>query len=183
MPAVIVLVLGGARSGKSDLAERWAARCPAPVTYVATGWVSDDAMASRIEAHRRRRPAGWHTIETAPAGGSVPGGEPAAEGLVAVLRRTEGTVLLDALGTWLAGHADFVVDADALCAALLERSGDTIVVSDEVGLSVHPERELGVRFRDALGSLNRAVAAVADRSVLVVAGRALELRPWDELFP
>ncbi|MCC6436287.1 MAG: bifunctional adenosylcobinamide kinase/adenosylcobinamide-phosphate guanylyltransferase [Acidimicrobiales bacterium] len=168
---MIVLVLGGARSGKSDLAERWAARRAAPVTYVATGWAGDEDMAARIEAHRRRRPAGWTTIET---------GGP---GLAAVLRGVEGTVLLDALGTWLAAHQDFAVDAGELCAALCSRSGDTIVVSDEVGLSVHPETELGVRFRDALGSLNQAVAAVADRSVLVVAGRALEVRPWDDLLP
>ena len=165
--AVIVLVLGGARSGKSELAERWVQRFEPPVTYLATGWSDDDAMAARIEAHRARRPASWSTLEV-------------GAGLAGALRSVRGAVLVDALGTWLARHHDFEVDAADLCRALRERDGDTVVVSDEVGLSVHPETPVGVAFRDALGSLNRAVADVADRAVLVVAGRVLELERWDE---
>lgn len=167
---VIVLVLGGARSGKSDLAERWAAGLAPPVTYVATGWNSDAAMTARIEAHRVRRPAEWATVEVGTA-------------LPAALTEIVGTVLVDSLGTWLARHEDFVADAEGLCRALVARRGDTVVVSDEVGLSVHPPTEVGVRFRDALGSLNRAVADVAQRSVLVVAGRALPLVGWQDVLP
>jgi adenosyl cobinamide kinase/adenosyl cobinamide phosphate guanylyltransferase len=164
--AVIVLVLGGARSGKSELAEQWVERLGSPVTYVATGWNDDDAMAARIEAHRVRRPASWATLEV-------------GTGLAEALRSVHGAVLVDALGTWLARHRDFEVDAGDLCRALQERDGDTVVVSDEVGLGVHPETAVGLAFRDALGSLNRAVAGVADRAVLVVAGRVLELDRWD----
>ncbi|MGH9153193.1 MAG: bifunctional adenosylcobinamide kinase/adenosylcobinamide-phosphate guanylyltransferase [Acidimicrobiales bacterium] len=159
---MITLVLGGARSGKSDVAERMAAAAGGAVTYVATGTAVDADMAARIEEHRRRRPAGWTTVES---GADLP----------AALARAEGTVLVDALGTWLAGAADLAVDADALCAALAGRSGDTVVVSDEVGLGVHPSTEAGRRFRDALGTLNRRVADLADRVVLVVAGRVLPL--------
>jgi adenosyl cobinamide kinase/adenosyl cobinamide phosphate guanylyltransferase len=88
---------------------------------------------------------------------------------------TDGTVLLDALGPWVAGHDRFAVDVHALLDALSHRSGDTIVVSEEVGLGVHPSTEAGRQFRDALGDVNRAVADVADEVFLVVAGRVLPL--------
>jgi adenosyl cobinamide kinase/adenosyl cobinamide phosphate guanylyltransferase len=84
-------------------------------------------------------------------------------------------VLVDSLGTWLTGHDDLTPDVDALCAALSARAGDAVVVSEEVGLGVHPSSELGRRFRDALGVVNLAVAEVADEVVLVVAGRVLPL--------
>jgi adenosyl cobinamide kinase/adenosyl cobinamide phosphate guanylyltransferase len=163
---VITLVLGGARSGKSAVAERLAGSLSLPVTYVATAVVdSDDAdLAGRIAVHRARRPPAWTTYEV---GADLP----------AVLRATPGTVLVDALGTWVAAAPDFAVAGSALCAALVERDGDTVVVSDEVGLGVHPATEVGRRFRDALGELNQAVAAVADDVLLIVAGRALALAP------
>jgi adenosyl cobinamide kinase/adenosyl cobinamide phosphate guanylyltransferase len=85
--------------------------------------------------------------------------------------------VLDALGPWVASVPDFGVDTGELCGALTERDGDTVVVSEEVGLGVHPATESGRRFRDALGELNQAVAGVADDVVLVVAGRALRLEP------
>jgi adenosylcobinamide kinase / adenosylcobinamide-phosphate guanylyltransferase len=112
--------------------------------------------------HRRRRPPGWGTIE-------------ALEHLPEVLRSTKGTVLVDSLGPWVAAAPSMVVDASELCAILVGRRGDTIIVSEEVGLGVHPQTEVGRRFRDALGLLNEAVAAVADDVVLVVAGRVLHL--------
>jgi adenosylcobinamide kinase/adenosylcobinamide-phosphate guanylyltransferase len=69
------------------------------------------------------------------------------------------------------------VDVDTLCAVLVRRSGDTVLVSDEVGLGVHPSSPSGLRFRDALGVVNQAVASVADRTLLVVAGQVLALGP------
>ena len=159
---MITLVLGGARSGKSEVAERMAAAAGVVVTYVATGSAVDAEMAARIEVHRRRRPAEWTTVECGP-------------GLAGALVAAEGTVLVDALGTWLAQFSGAAVDADALCAALAGRRGDTVIVSDEVGLGVHPSTEVGRRFRDDLGALNRRVAEVADEVVLVMAGRVLRL--------
>jgi adenosylcobinamide kinase/adenosylcobinamide-phosphate guanylyltransferase len=153
----VTLVLGGARSGKSAFAERRAG--PGSVTYVATGDGAD--MPERVAAHRARRPSTWTTIE--------------AVDLVGVLSSVVGTVLVDSLTTWVAGAAGFEVDIDELCRALSSRSGDTVVVSDEVGLGVHPSTEVGRAFRDALGLVNQAVAAVADEVLLVVAGRALVL--------
>ncbi|HXX90289.1 MAG TPA: bifunctional adenosylcobinamide kinase/adenosylcobinamide-phosphate guanylyltransferase [Acidimicrobiales bacterium] len=160
---MITLVLGGARSGKSVVAERLAAGLGGPVTYMATLVTGDDAdLGARIDVHRRRRPADWTTVEPGP-------------GLAGALRTTTGTVVVDSLGPWVAAAPAMAVDAADLCAALVGRRGDTVLVSEEVGMGVHPATEAGRAFRDALGSLNQAVAAVADDVLLAVAGRVLRL--------
>ena len=165
---MITLVLGGARSGKSAMAERLVAQLPPPVTYVATGVIGDDAdLARRVEVHRRRRPATWRTVEAGPD-------------LEGALAAAPGTVMVDSLGMWVAATWDsssgrLKADLATLCQALESRSGDTVVVSDEVGLGVHPFSEAGRRFRDVLGVVNQAVAERSDRVLLVVAGRALPL--------
>jgi adenosylcobinamide kinase/adenosylcobinamide-phosphate guanylyltransferase len=162
-PSGLVLVLGGSRSGKSTFAEAIVERHPAPRTYVATGSAVDDDMAARIARHQERRGDGYETVE-------------AGAELAAALDATpDHPVLVDALGTWLAAHHDFEADVDGLVAALSRRRALTVVVSDEVGLGVHPSTELGRRFRDALGLVNQAVAEVADDVWLVVAGRGLLL--------
>ncbi len=159
---MITLVLGGVRSGKSEVAEQLATSLGADVTYVATGTATDAAMADRIARHQARRPAGWRTVEV---GGDLP----------AALRSIHGPALVDSLGTWLAGTEDLLADADALVSALRERPGSTVLVSEEVGLGVHATTEVGRRFADELGTLNRRVSAVADDVLLVVAGRTLRL--------
>ncbi len=86
-------------------------------------------------------------------------------------------MLVDSLGPWVAGVADSPSTTAGLCQPpWSERAGDTVIVSDEVGLGVHPATEVGRTFRDALGALNQAVAAIADEVLLVVAGRT----PWCE---
>ncbi|MGQ0617652.1 MAG: bifunctional adenosylcobinamide kinase/adenosylcobinamide-phosphate guanylyltransferase [Acidimicrobiia bacterium] len=167
---MITLVLGGARSGKSAVAERLAAaRAGAgrPVTYVATAVVAcDPDLADRVAAHRARRPGRWRTVE---AGLDLVGA------LAAVPPRS--VTVVEALGTWVAGHPGFGADHHALGAALAAVVGDVVVVSDEVGLGVHPSTDLGRRFRVALGTVNQAVADVADEVLFVVAGRVLPLGP------
>jgi adenosyl cobinamide kinase/adenosyl cobinamide phosphate guanylyltransferase len=155
----VTLVLGGARSGKSDVAE---GLMPDTCTYVATGIATDTDMAARIEAHRARRSSDWVTVETSDVAS-------------ALRTRPDDTVLVDALGTWVARHDGLDPDIDDLIAALRSHGGHVVLVSDEVGMGVHPETEVGRRFRDVLGELNRRVAEVADRVVLVVAGRTLDL--------
>jgi adenosyl cobinamide kinase/adenosyl cobinamide phosphate guanylyltransferase len=178
---LIVLVLGGARSGKSAVAERLVAGLSmvAPVTYVATMRLSglgdgaaDPDLVARVRAHQARRPDDWRTVE-------------AGDDLAGVLLECVGTVLVDSLGPWVAGA--FVGDGDGdgvgpaaaetlrLCSALRERTGDTVVVSEEVGFGVHPSSGEGRRFRDLLGSLNQAVSSVADEVYFVIAGRAMRL--------
>jgi len=166
---VIVLVLGGTRSGKSAVAEAVAARLAGTtgeVTYVATARVdpADADHVARIDAHRARRPATWTTVEC---------GVPAD--LAGVLTGASGCVLLDSLGTWVAGHPGLDPDPAPLVAALRARSAPTVVVSEEVGLALHAPTEAGRRFVDALGAANQAVSLVADEALLVVAGRAVRL--------
>lgn len=169
---MLTLLLGGTRSGKSAVAEQMTAQAAAEsgqaVTYVATAAVDpeDQDHVRRVAAHRERRPASWETVEC-----------PQTGDLVAQLRVLQGVVLVDSLGSWLVRHHDFVADTDALLSALRDRTAPTLLVSEEAGWSVHPTTALGRRYVDALGMLNQQVAVVADRALLVVAGRCLELGP------
>jgi adenosyl cobinamide kinase/adenosyl cobinamide phosphate guanylyltransferase len=159
---MLTLVLGGARSGKSAIAERLVAAGGEDVVYVATGVATDDDMTARIAAHKLRRPPTWETVET--------------NDLVAAVRALPARpALVDSLGTWVASATDFVVDADGLVDSLRARTALTVVVSEEAGLGVHPETDVGRAWRDALGDLNQAIAAIADDAMLVVAGRVLRL--------
>lgn len=167
---MLTLLLGGARSGKSALAERLAAEGGGPVFYLATARVEpdDEDHQARLAVHRERRPADWRTIE-------------AGAGLAEALRSVDpaATVLVDALGSWVAAHHDLVVEVGPVLSALATRTGRTVVVSEEVGLGVHPETSVGRRFRDVLGEVNQAVAAQADDVFLVLAGRTLALQRWE----
>jgi adenosyl cobinamide kinase/adenosyl cobinamide phosphate guanylyltransferase len=165
---VLILVLGGARSGKSTVAEQIAERLPQPVTYLATlaADATDADLERRIAAHRARRPAGWRTVD-------------AGSDLAAQLEALPGTVLVDSLGPWVARHQPEPDVVDAFTAAVVARAGDTVVVSDEVGLSVHPTTAAGLAFRDRLGGVNSQLGAIADRVVLVVAGRVVATAPLD----
>ncbi len=165
---MLILVLGGARSGKSHVAEALAGRLPRPVTYVATLIPDshDHDLCQRIEAHRRRRPAAWRTTD-------------AERDLAAQLQTFPATVLLDSLGPWVSAHHPNHDAAQGLAAMLAARPGDSVVVSDEVGMSVHPSTSAGRAFRDELGAVNSAIAALADHTLLVVAGRVIRAAELD----
>ena len=169
----LVVLLGGARSGKSARAVELAARRDAPVTFVATGEPGDEEMAARIAAHRASRPTDWATVE-----------EPLD--LVGALSpvEAESTVIVDCLSLWAAnaigrGDSDAEVEAHAgaAAAAAAARPGLTVAVSNEVGLGIVPETPLGRRYRDLLGRVNAIWVEVADEAALVVAGRSLRLDP------
>ncbi len=163
---MITLVLGGARSGKSAYAESLLAPRGARVTYVATIVVgADEDLAARVRAHQARRPAHWVTLE-------------AGDDVVRAVATASGPVLIDSLGPWVAAAGEVGVDvlATTLCEALRAHDHDVVVVSEEVGLGVHPSSEAGRAFRDALGTLNQAVATAADEVVLVVAGQPLRVK-------
>ena len=163
---MIVVVLGGIRSGKSELAERIAAGLGEPVTVVVPARPEDPDFAARVRVHQARRPPSWTTLECGPD-------------LPAALASVRGTALVDSLGSWVAAAPDFDADPDPLVDAVQRRERSTVLVSEEVGLSVHPPTELGRRFADALGTLNTAVAAIADRVLLCVAGRVVPLDTLD----
>jgi adenosylcobinamide kinase / adenosylcobinamide-phosphate guanylyltransferase len=177
-----VLVIGGARSGKSERAELRLAGEP-DVTYVATGpngqggggHPADPEWGARVAAHRARRPWWWRTAETTDLAG--------------VLAAARGAVLIDGIGTWLAavlgecgawdgsaGWADrLAARTGGLTGAWRQTRARVVAVSDETGLGVVPETPAGRLFRDELGRLNRALAAESEETELVVAGRILRL--------
>jgi len=175
----LVVLLGGARSGKSRLAVSIATSRQAPVVFVATGEARDDEMHERIERHRAERSPEWETVE-----------EPLE------LERALGdidpahTVLVDCLSLWVANLLERGDEAaDVLAAArrgaelAAGRVGLTVVVSNEVGLGIVPMTPLGRAFRDLLGEVNRVWVEAAHDVALVVAGRILPLRDapgWPE---
>lgn len=160
-----VLILGGARSGKSLEAERRLLAEP-DVVYVATSLPdpegADPEWADRVARHRARRPAAWQTVETL----DLP-----------PLLGTDGPPLLvDCLTLWLAACYEDETRADALVAALRTTPRRVVLVSNEVGSGVVPPTASGRAFRDALGRLNAAVAAECDEVWLTVAGLPQRLR-------
>ncbi len=165
------LVLGGACSGKSTLAERYARESGLLVTYVATAEALDGEMVTRIDKHRRRRPADWRVVE-----------EPLE--LAACLERetaTEHCLLVDCLTLWLAnlmaeGQARLTDECSALVNGLSDYPGVVLLVSNEVGLGIVPDSPLGRRFRDAAGRLNQDLARVCDKVTFVAAGLPMVLK-------
>ncbi len=162
------LILGGARSGKSALAEERARASGRRVCYIATAEAGDDEMAERIAAHRRRRPADWATIE-------------AAHGLVEALTaaaHTDRLLLVDCLTLWLANRLGDGAEApwSGLVDVLPGLAGEIVLVSNEVGFGIVPDNALARRFRDTAGRMNQAVAAQCERVTLVAAGCPLTLK-------
>ena len=166
----VTFFLGGARSGKSRLAQARAESFAGPLVYLATGQAFDGEMADRIARHRSDRDARWRTVE-------CPLDLPAAVAKEAV----DGTVvLIDCLTLWASNRLLADADADDACAALMAAlaaaDGPVILVSNEVGLGIVPDNALARRFRDDVGRLHQAVAAAADTVYFVAAGLALQLK-------
>lgn len=161
----ITLVTGGARSGKSDLAERLTARHGLPRIYIATAEARDGEMADRIARHRRARGDGWATVE-----------EPLA--LADALRRTDGqgARLVDCLTLWLSncmGDADI----EGLTSTLRRMQSPVVLVTNELGQGIVPDNALARDFRDRHGWMNQAVARIADEVWMSVSGMPLRLKP------
>ncbi|MDP1808755.1 MAG: bifunctional adenosylcobinamide kinase/adenosylcobinamide-phosphate guanylyltransferase [Actinomycetota bacterium] len=164
----LTLVIGGASSGKSLLAERLAGEGGA-VTYIATARPLDNEMRAKIETHRRRRPPGWRTIEVS--------GPDLLEVLPGV---ADGVVIVDGLTLYVATAMAAAKDPEAhmneVIQALRKAVGTVIVVSDEVGLGLVPESTAGRAFRDLLGRVNQRLAEAADNVYFVAAGLPLTLK-------
>jgi adenosylcobinamide kinase/adenosylcobinamide-phosphate guanylyltransferase len=169
----LILVTGGARSGKSACAEGLVAASPAaPVTYVATAEALDAEMAERIRRHRARRPAHWQTVE-APRD---------ADRRLADLVRQAGWVVLDCLTIFLANllpeqeDEAILARVEALAAAAVAGRGHAVVVTNEVGSGIVPADPTTRRFRDLAGLANQAVARRASEVYLTVAGLVQRLK-------
>jgi adenosylcobinamide kinase/adenosylcobinamide-phosphate guanylyltransferase len=181
-PASPVLILGGARSGKSRYAETLATQSGAAVTLIATAEAGDEEMRVRIERHRAERPSGWRTVE-----------EPMALAATLAREAAPGRILIvDCLTLWLtnllAGAENlrsgsdaetlprFVAERDALLATLPQLPGQIMLIANETGLGLVPASALGRLFRDEAGRLNQAVAALCARVVVIAAGLPLVLK-------
>lgn len=183
----MVLILGGARSGKSSMAERMAAEAGGRVTFVATAEPRDEEMRQRIAAHRAARPKGWHTIEEALDLGRA---------VQEAVQRSD-TVLVDCLTLWLSNHLcrldlpesgegwgpslgwlgeSLQEQISAALEAARSRNVTLLLVSNEVGLGLVPSTPLGRAYRDLLGAVNRRLAAEADRVLFMVGGLPVDVK-------
>lgn len=167
------LITGAVRSGKSRLAVKIASATDAPVIFLATATAGDEEMKRRIERHRFERPLEWDTIEEHLELDKCLADAP-----------THSCVIVDCLNLWVSnligdGYSDDEIETSARRAAsiAMTRPGLTIVVTNEVGWSVHPQTELGRRFVDLLGRVNSLWSEVSEQAYLVVAGRVLVLGP------
>lgn len=176
-----MLVLGGARSGKSEFAEKIAERTGKRMTYIATAAIRDEEMAERVKLHQKRRPNSWITVEE-------------EKDILGVLDRggKADVFLLDCATVWLTNllleqqHTEtdaaldkkeaLILELVAGLAQTVENGLDLIVVSNEVGLGIVPEHPLGRTFRDLAGKANQVLASKADSVYLVVAGIPLVIK-------
>ena len=175
------LIIGGARSGKSRLAQQRAEQDGREVVVIATAEPLDAEMAERISRHQRDRPAHWRTVE-AP--------RELAPTLVTEARE-QRVLVVDCLSLWLsnlmpapdrmpvslAAAPALHREREALLEVLPGLPGRVLLVANEVGLGLVPETALGRLFRDEAGWLNQAVAQISGRVTLVAAGLSLELKP------
>lgn len=169
---MITLVLGGARSGKSRIAQELASASRLPVVYIATATALDEEMATRIEHHQHNRPGEWRLRECP------------LELSNALQEETQQpqTILVDCLTLWLNNQLfeypeqDFSALLDALVNSLSTNNANVILVANEVGLGIIPLGEVSRKFVDEAGRLNQQLAQIADKVLFVVAGLPLALK-------
>ncbi len=164
-------MLGGARSGKSRMAEQIVEASSLARFYLATAEAGDEEMRARIAGHRARRDAAWQTLETPLDLATA----------LAETARPDRAILVDCLTLWLsnvllANEADVEERAEALVSTLKTLPGLIVVVSNEVGLGLVPDNALGRSFRDAQGRLNQSVAEICETVIFVAAGLPLALK-------
>jgi len=167
----LTVLLGGARSGKSELASRLASAADVPVVVLVTAEARDEEMTERIRRHRDARPSAWTTVE-APIELAAAVGDLAPDACVG----------LDCLSLWVSNamEAGFLDDriadeASEIATALAKREASAVVVTNEVGLGIVPVNALARRYRDTLGRVNVTFVGEAGRAYFVVGGKALAL--------
>jgi adenosyl cobinamide kinase/adenosyl cobinamide phosphate guanylyltransferase len=167
----LTVLLGGARSGKSELSSRLASEADGPVVVVVTAEARDEEMTERIRRHREARPVTWTTVE-------------APVELTAATRDVEpdAFVVLDCLSLWVSNAMEAGLDDDRIveearqiATVLAKRDAPSVVVSNEVGLGIVPVNALARRYRDTLGRVNATFVGEADRAYFVIGGKALAL--------
>ncbi|NLW39137.1 MAG: bifunctional adenosylcobinamide kinase/adenosylcobinamide-phosphate guanylyltransferase [Peptococcaceae bacterium] len=191
MRGKLILVLGGARSGKSNFAEQQALRLGKRVTYIATAAIKDGEMAERVQKHRARRPATWETVEE-------------EKNVIDVIRKGQkGDVfILDCVTLWLTNllldqcppfqdvpapsenvpvsskKEAWILEQAHLLGDSVSNGADLIMVSNETGLGLVPENPLARTFRDLAGKVNQILASKADEVYFIIAGLPLRIKPF-----
>ena len=167
--AEIILVTGGARSGKSALAERLAQSRGNKVIYIATSEPFDDEIQSRIDRHRARRDTGWRTVD-------------APLELPDMLVQTDGDAprLVDCLTMWLNNliyhNQDVGDEMNRLIKVISEQQADLVMVTNEIGSGLVPQTAEARKFRDLAGELNQMVAQAASQVYLSVSGIPVKIK-------
>ena len=172
-PKEIILILGGARSGKSAWAQDYAEKHYSAHRFLATAQVLDDEMAHRVDLHQKARGPHWKLTE-----------EPLEiAGVLKAQKDTHEVVLIDCITIWLSnvllkqGPDQVKIYRQKLIEALKSTCSSVIMVSNEVGSGIVPEHPLGRQYRDMAGFLNQKLAETADRVLLIVAGLPVQLKP------
>ena len=171
MNGKIILITGGARSGKSTFALAQASKSDGRKAYIATAQALDEEMRQRIENHKRLRGDEWITYE-----------EPLKiAALIEEIKDRHSVILLDCLTLWLSNvmHAKVKIENEIeqfISSLMTQRSSRVYIVSNEVGMGIVPLNEMARKFRDMAGTLNQKVAAVADEVYMVVAGIPMKIK-------
>lgn len=166
----LILITGGARSGKSTYAEQVTLSLGTPAIYIATAEAHDAEMAERIARHQSRRGPEWTTLA-------------APLDLVQALQTSDGTAprLVDCLTLWLSNlmlaGRDWEAETARLIETLTKQSAPVVFVTNEVGAGIVPENALARQFRDAAGFMNQQIATACDELWLCVAGHPLKVKP------
>lgn len=172
-----ILILGGARSGKSRFAQELARRLSEKVLFVATGEAGDEEMRSRIEEHKKSRPRIWHTLE-APVrlGEKIPGqiGNANVVLIDCITLLVSNLLVVEGDDRYKEGQVTAEIEQLTECIDKLEVT--FIIVSNEVGLGLVPKNRLGRLYRDLLGRVNQLLAQHADEVYIMVAGIPVEMK-------
>jgi adenosylcobinamide kinase/adenosylcobinamide-phosphate guanylyltransferase len=172
MAGRVILLLGGARSGKSRTAEQWARERGGRVLFIATAQAFDDEMRERIAQHRAERPPDWDTLELPLHMAALP--QPLDYDVVIVdcitLLASNALLALPDDCTQAEATAAVISEVEALLRAAAESRATWLIISNEVGMGIVPPYRLGRLYRDALGSANQRLATHADEVFLLVAG-------------
>ena len=178
VPSRLTLITGGARSGKSALAQKIGEAWRGQVCFVATATAGDEDMADRIARHRRERPASWTTMESPVEVASDIRG--VAEGSL---------VIIDCVTMWVSNlllqgyEAEKVEEAAATLSEFLgQRESPSVVVTNEVGLGIVPDNELARRYRDTLGRVNQLIARQAGVTLFASMGQVTKLKNIEDLL-
>ena len=172
MASKLTIILGGARSGKSDYGERLAQSLANDVLFVATAQAFDDEMQARITRHRQRRPSHWRTIETPTRVAQAAMADPAPVILLDCLTLLVSNLILqlgDDLNETVATTA-VSQELDALQKAIQYYERHWIIITNEVGLGIVPDNQLARIYRDLLGRANQQLSAIANQVIFMVAG-------------